>query len=1016
MTKPTRLLPTRPFRRTLIVVLTAALVAFSIGSGPAAASAAGEPMTVTGTVPSAAGAAVNAHVGAVVCGSARIRLNAPTSFTVQVFSATQRTGCGTPGGDVRFTVAGQRMAPTVRFSPGGTIAVVLTPAAQPTPRPSATPAPTAAVTPSPTPAVTPSATPSVRREPMTVSGKAITDGAAASAGSVVRGHVGSVVCGTTTTSGADGAFNLSINSSGQQAGCGTAGSSVTYTVNGRGAIPGSSFLPGGTVTVTLSAGQASSVPPTATAPPATASPTTTPRATAAAATAAPATAPPAAGKRFGVTIAGGEFGEGRLPGSMHTDYTYATDPARFRYFAGKGQALIRIPFRWERVQPTASGSLSEPDIAELRKMLDSAQANNQQVILDLHNYARYYGTPLGRADAATFADVWSRLAREFRGHPALYGYELMNEPHDLPDGSDGWAFLAQAATDAIRREDRAAWILAPGYSWQTARFWPENNRTLDVRDPANRLLYAAHQYFDADHSGAYGGNYDAERASPSVGAERLQPFLDWLAARNARGIITEYGVPDMDARWLTVLDHFLGAMIASPRIVGGTYWAAGPWWGTYPLSVEPRNGQDRPQIAVLQRASNPAQPAPTSTPVTSTPTRTATPAAPTPAATRTSTPAPSTPTPPPATTDAMFGVLSPAARLGLGQMQAWKAAGGTHVEVIAFWDQLQFAADAPLDSNGLAAVQRQLDDAAAAGLQVVFTVALQYPPAFVQATVPKFRDQHGQEWTAGQASGDNVRDWVFTQVGRQYVSDYTAKVIRGLNLGAVETMRLGGGIRGELQFPPTGSYPYRFWGYSAAAQTGAGLAHGLDATPRPGHVPFGSGSPTADDAAWSAWYLESLKRFMLWQIQQYRSAGWQGNIHVLHPSWGMRSNWTGADRGYQEAVAQGQDWSRLIAAYADQPNVWPWCTWIDSRDTPYYPGPDSEKAPWRKLYDVAATYGKTARIRGENTGGQSNADMERVFREALAYGYQGLAWLSWSSLSTAGHDTLANLQRLIGAR
>ena len=39
--------------------------------------------------------------------------------------------------------------------------------------------------------------------------------------------------------------------------------------------------------------------------------------------------------------------------------------------------------------------------------------------------------------------------------------------------------------------------------------------------------------------------------------------------------------------------------------IGGTSWAAGPWWGNYPLSVEPRNGQDRPQMAVLLKYAAP---------------------------------------------------------------------------------------------------------------------------------------------------------------------------------------------------------------------------------------------------------------------------------------------------------------------------------------------------------------------------------------------------------------------------
>ena len=31
----------------------------------------------------------------------------------------------------------------------------------------------------------------------------------------------------------------------------------------------------------------------------------------------------------------------------------------------------------------------------------------------------------------------------------------------------------------------------------------------------------------------------------------------------------------------------------------GCYWAGGPWWGEYRLSIEPRNGIDRPQMKIL---------------------------------------------------------------------------------------------------------------------------------------------------------------------------------------------------------------------------------------------------------------------------------------------------------------------------------------------------------------------------------------------------------------------------------
>ncbi len=221
------------------------------------------------------------------------------------------------------------------------------------------------------------------------------------------------------------------------------------------------------------------------------------------------------------------------------------------------------------------------------------------------------GRPLGREDAAAFADLWARLANEFHGHAALYGYELMNEPNNLPDGPDGWAYLCQIATNAIRTKDTAAWVLIPGYGGQGTYGWPQNNPTLNILDSAGKLLYAAHVYFD-DGSGRYALPYDASPAFPrpgvgaypDIGVERILPFRNWLANRNAHGIFTEYGIPDDDPRWLQVLDRFLAVLDADLHIQGGTYCEAGPVTVVgcgRRLSVEPVGGQDRPQMAVLAK-------------------------------------------------------------------------------------------------------------------------------------------------------------------------------------------------------------------------------------------------------------------------------------------------------------------------------------------------------------------------------------------------------------------------------
>ena len=68
-----------------------------------------------------------------------------------------------------------------------------------------------------------------------------------------------------------------------------------------------------------------------------------------------------------------------------------------------------------------------------------------------------------------------------------------------------------------------------------------------------------------------------------------------------KGFIGEFGVPHNDPRWNTVLDNFLFYLNANN--VGGTYWAGGTWWGSYPLSIEPTDNfaTHKPQMSVLQK-------------------------------------------------------------------------------------------------------------------------------------------------------------------------------------------------------------------------------------------------------------------------------------------------------------------------------------------------------------------------------------------------------------------------------
>ena len=275
---------------------------------------------------------------------------------------------------------------------------------------------------------------------------------------------------------------------------------------------------------------------------------------------------------FGVNVSGPEF-----QNAMYTDGSYKG----YQYFHSKGLTMIRIPFKWERLQPTLLGDLDSEQLNTYTNMIVSAEKAGESVIIEPHNFAQYNGKALTAADQNNFSDLWDKLAQKFKNNTGVWGYELMNEPHDIPGDCQTWQTLSQSAITAIRKTDTTHYILVPGYSWQSALDWQNASDCLkNLQDPADKLIYSAHEYFDEDKS----GTYKSPCTDTTIGVTRAQPFLTWLAKNNKIGMFTEYGIPQ-DACWQTTLTQFMNTIYTNPNIIGGIYWAAGPFWGDYPLSV-----------------------------------------------------------------------------------------------------------------------------------------------------------------------------------------------------------------------------------------------------------------------------------------------------------------------------------------------------------------------------------------------------------------------------------------------
>jgi hypothetical protein len=218
------------------------------------------------------------------------------------------------------------------------------------------------------------------------------------------------------------------------------------------------------------------------------------------------------------------------------------------------------------VQPTLGAPLNASALASITGAVHNAASAGLSVILDVHNYGRYDGIAYGASGSFTqaeFADLWTRLSSAFRDNPAVIGYGLMNEPHDLPEvdgvsGKDRWEQAQQAALDAIRANNDVTCVLVSGYSWGSMAGWDLSAPY--ITDPADNFRWEAHDYWDLDSSGTFTTSYSTVNADaanvgyPDLKGDALrtrrysvlEQWLNWLDQYDQKGYIGEFGWPSAE--------------------------------------------------------------------------------------------------------------------------------------------------------------------------------------------------------------------------------------------------------------------------------------------------------------------------------------------------------------------------------------------------------------------------------------------------------------------------------------
>ncbi len=309
----------------------------------------------------------------------------------------------------------------------------------------------------------------------------------------------------------------------------------------------------------------------------------------------------------GVNLAGAEFGSSQIPGKVFHDYVYPSE-AELEYIANQGANMIRLPFLWERTQPEANSALDSAQLAHLRLTLKRAETHGLCVLLDLHNYAKYFGDPLTATTPENialhqaFIHFWLALAKEFPNADSV-AFGLMNEPAFIPKAT--WASIAQQTVLALRKANVSNGIWVAGGGWSGLHDWFSGGEMSNahyfkqLHDPLKRTVIEVHQYTDSNYSGTHSSSTGAGCRSADEFNSQFERIHTWSEQYQQQLFLGEFGVP-ATPECLQTLTRFLELMRAE-KWRGWSYWAAGSWWGNYPLALSGAQQTESLQWPILKR-------------------------------------------------------------------------------------------------------------------------------------------------------------------------------------------------------------------------------------------------------------------------------------------------------------------------------------------------------------------------------------------------------------------------------
>ncbi len=233
--------------------------------------------------------------------------------------------------------------------------------------------------------------------------------------------------------------------------------------------------------------------------------------------------------------------------------------------------------RWQLTRnwgkPGTDRDLAEYDrwldgrLDELDKALGACLRYGIKVVVDMHSPpgGRYQNNDLAIFNEPQYQDhwvaLWEKIARRYKGHPAIWGYDLINEPVQTAPSPNGVADYLDAqvrAAKAIRAIDPDRPIFIEASEWDSAAGYKE----LEPVDVPN-VIYQVHMYapFEFTHQGVK-GKWTPTPYPGKIGdmvwdkqqlRKALQPVRDFQLAYNVHIFVGEFSA----IRWAPGAANYL---------------------------------------------------------------------------------------------------------------------------------------------------------------------------------------------------------------------------------------------------------------------------------------------------------------------------------------------------------------------------------------------------------------------------------------------------------------------------